>query len=207
MSPDRAFSDDLRELIRLARGDATAFEKLHADLQRPVQSMFLRRARRADLAEELAQQTWMWVWRLVHLRRYDPARARISTLVYAVARHVWLQHCRRQRRTPPPSESVREPVTRNLIDPLRIVQHAELLEALRACIENRNGPYALDESERRIVQAVAQSQTERQTASALGLAASTVNVRKQRAYDKLRRCLAAKGFGPDSIEQSDLLIE
>ena len=42
---------------------------------------------------------------------------------------------------------------------------------------------------------------ERTLASDFGVAASTINARKKLAYNKLRKCLAAKGFRPTDAER------
>lgn len=204
--PHSESPDDARELARrVAGGDRAAFERLHDRLAPGLTRLFLRKTGgRAELSDELVQQTWAEFWRLVRSGRYDPARAAPSTVAYAVASNVWLRHCRaaatRQAET-----AMEEAPTGS--EPHLLLQHAELLDALRACIENSLGPYGLDAEEREIVREAARGVTERTLAARLGLAASTVNVRKREAYVKIRRCLAAKGFADEIVEQIPLALE
>jgi RNA polymerase sigma factor (sigma-70 family) len=203
MPPERPFDPDA-DAARLAAADPEAFERLHRRLEKPVRLLFIRRSRRTDLAEELAQQTWTQVWRVLRLGRYDPSRARITTFVYAIAHKIWLQYCRTLSQPKP--AGLGNPLDESA-EPEQTIHHAELLDALRNCMESRDGVLALDESERRIIEGVARSQSEREMARDLGVSASTINARKQSAYKKLRRCLASKGFPAESVEQMDLLLE
>ncbi len=74
------------------------------------------------------------------------------------------------------------------------MQQCELLDAVRACLHAEEAPDSLTPQERHIVQSAARGATDRALAAELGLAASTINVRKQAAYAKLRRALAARGY-------------
>src|SRR5690606_14994005 len=81
--------------IAAAGGDRAAFELVHQRLGGGGRRLVLERTGgRADVAEELAQRTWVGVWQSINAGKYDPARAAISTFVYAVASKVWLQHLR-----------------------------------------------------------------------------------------------------------------
>lgn len=182
--------------------DPAEFAVLHARLAPGLRALFRRRVRgHHDLAEDLAQQTWSQVWQAVCAGRYDPARAAPSTFVYAVANHIWLQHCRSARLVTPPQRADSGASLNG------VLEYSELLETLRACVQQRDRPTALDEVERRIVLELAEGASERELARRLGLAASTVHARKISAYMKLRNCLAAKGYRREIVEQIDPSIE
>lgn len=209
--PDR--TPPLRSLSREAppgaepspglRADPADFAALHNRLAPGLRALFQRRAHgRHDLADDLAQQTWWQVWRAVCEGRYDASRAAPSTFVYAVANHVWLQHCRAARSVGRSAQLADRSPSLN-----GVLEYSELLEALRACLQQRNGPAALDDVERRVVLELAEGASERELASRLGLAASTVHARKTSAYMKLRSCLAAKGYDGEIVEQIDLSLE
>jgi RNA polymerase sigma factor (sigma-70 family) len=184
-------------------GDPAEFAALHARLAPGLRALFRRRTRgRHDLADDLAQQTWSQVWQAVCAGRYDASRAAPSTFVYAVANHIWLQHCRAPQALPLPPSPADSAQSLN-----GVLEYSELLEALRACLQQRDGPSALDEVERRVVLELAEGASERELARLLGLAASTVHARKTSAYMKLRDCLAAKGYRREIVEQIDLSIE
>lgn len=199
-------ANDLRVLsARVAAGDERAFDALHDRLSGGLRAMFLRRVgARMDLAEDLVQQTWHLAWGSVRNGRYDPSRAAVSTFIYAVANNVWLQHCRAHGRRSASSE-VPEVVAPD--KPEALAQYAELLESVRGCVHGTSTPNQLTPEERRIVLGVAHGESERQLAAELGVAASTINLRKKAAYNKIRDCLAAKGFSGEIVEHLDLRYE
>jgi FixJ family two-component response regulator len=89
------------------------------------------------------------------------------------------------------------------VEPLDDLALAELLDAVRQCLSAAGTANSLTDIERHIVQQVVQGATDRSLAAALGLAPSTVNARKQSAYAKLRRCLAAKGHRQMTRERNE----
>jgi RNA polymerase sigma factor (sigma-70 family) len=171
-------------------GEEAAFECLHRRLQGGLQRFLLRRAGGSvDLAEELAQQAWVEVWRAFQEQRYDPARSAITTYVYAVGYKIWLQHCRRVRIAPRTTETPGQSS-----DPTATLHLSEMLDAVRDCLRATSTPYSLTREERQFIEGIATGETDRSMADKLGIAASTANARKNAAFAKLRRCLAAKGF-------------
>ena len=72
---------------------------------------------------------------------------------------------------------------------------------MRDCLSATDTRYALSDEERVVVRGLANGETERSLASQLGIAASTVHARKMSSYNKLRHCLALKGFRLDSGER------
>ncbi len=183
-------------------GDPAEFSRLHARLAPGLRALFRRRVRgHHELVEDLTQQTWSQVWQAVCAGRYDPARAAPSTFVYAVANHIWLQHCRSARHVKLPAKAG------SMANLNGALEYSELLEALRACLQQPEGPSALDVVERHIVLGLARGASERELARQLNLAASTVHARKLNAYKKLRNCLAAKGYRREIVEQIDLSTE
>ncbi len=174
-------------------GDAAAFHLLQNALNSGVLRYFLaRRPRDRDSCEELAHAAWIECWKSLQMRRFDSRRASFATYLYSICRHVWLQALR--DRNKPFPEPRPEPVS---AAPDEVLSRAELLDALRGCIETAG----LTADERTVIGAVLQAQTERQLARTLGLAASTVHQRKADAFAKLRACLGKKGFPAEVVEQ------
>lgn len=189
----------------LTRRDRSAFEAVYARLAGGLRRFLLRKSGgRVDWAEEIAQKTWAAVWEAVQDRRYDPQRASISTFVYAIAYKMWLREVRASRSAATVIDgAARLSETRpgGADDPAEVAGLAETIEAVRACLRAADNPGGLTELQRSIVAAVAAGESERSLAEQLGVAPSTVNARKQAAYRKLRRCLAARGISADSIER------
>ena len=183
---------------QFAVADPAAFARVHDRFAPGLLAMFARRARGdSTIADDLAQQVWTHVWRAVGDRRYDIGRAAVSTFVYAIANNVWRQHLQRNSR-PTPTGSARIVANPGAE---AIMLQAELLDALRACLHEAAGANALTDQERTIVLRSAQGETERALAAELSLAASTIHVRKEGAFAKLRCCMMLKGYSAESIEQ------
>jgi RNA polymerase sigma factor (sigma-70 family) len=196
----------LREWASLAAaGDDQAFERIHRRFGGGLMRFFLtRNGGRVDLAEELAQKTWVEVWRALRRQRYDPQRGAISTFTYAIAYKIWLQYCRTSlggRARANAAEGYLSMLIEESSAPDDLLNAAELLDALRACLREAGSPNALDDDERLIVLHAAGGRSERWLADELGLAASTINARKKLIYNKLRKCLSAKGFVRDDAER------
>lgn len=211
----RPASTDAADAAALARGDRAAFDRLHARLGAGLHRLLTRRSSgRADVADDLSQQTWAAVWRSLTHGGYDPARAAPSTFVYAVANHVWLQHRRSASRTQaqaggPVPASVAERTLAHAEAPGstagdRALEHAELLDALRTCLEFGEGPAGLSDQERVLAFEAMRGVSERELARRVGVAPSTLHERKVALYNKLRTCLARKGYTREIVEQMPL---
>ncbi len=187
--------------VRAAGGDQQAFTQIHGRLNVGVRRFLeTRLGRDAERVEEIAQRTWFETWRAMREKRYDPARSAVTTFVYAIAYKQYLRDRRGhgyESAMPEMDAIVAEEIgsDMSLDNTLHLV---ELLEALRHCIDQDG---LLTDDERAVINGLADEETERQLAARLGLAASTVHVRKKSAHAKLRACLANKGFHRDSSER------
>lgn len=184
-----------------ARGHRAAFDALHDRFAAGLLRLFLlRTGGRQDLAEDLAQRTWMTCWRSLAAGKYDPARAAFSTYLYAIGGNIWREHLRAAGRAaelgPPDALGAVE----DSGNPEDWVRLAETLDALRSCLSGEDGG-DLTEDDRWILRAVADGASDRDMARRLGLAPSTMNVRKRAAFDRLRRWLASRGHRLDLPER------
>ena len=69
-----------------------------------------------------------------------------------------------------------------------------LLQAMRGALSDEQSTAALTDDERWLLRNWAGGQSDRELAKAMGIAASNVNVRKQRAYAKIREYLQRLGL-------------
>ncbi|MFO0974118.1 MAG: sigma factor [Phycisphaerae bacterium] len=204
--PRRAAAPDAAQLAalaqRVAAGDDDAFEQIHARLRAGMLRYFGGRIGAApELAEELAQQAFVLTWQALRAGRYDPARAAVSTFVYAVAVKVWLRWRRDPRndaRATVARVARERPETSDVAEPLAA---AELLDALRAALAARDGPDALADDEREVLLALVGGESERSLAARDGVAPSTIHTRKTAAIAKLRRRLVERGFSAADVER------
>ena len=99
--PDRAVAPDpAREwaalVLRVAEhADREAFSQLFSHFAPRVKSYLIRTGSADALAEELAQEALVTVWRKAAL--FDPAQAAVSTWVFTIARNLRVDAARRHR--------------------------------------------------------------------------------------------------------------
>jgi RNA polymerase sigma-70 factor (ECF subfamily) len=88
---------DSIELVRAiaARADRAAFARLFEHWAPRIKAYVLRLGAAADLAEEIAQETMLTIWRKAG--QYDPARATIGAWIFTIARNLRIDALRRQR--------------------------------------------------------------------------------------------------------------
>lgn len=162
---------------------------------------------REDVVEDLSQRAWASVWKALREGKYDPARAAITTFVYAVGHNAWLTHLRSVAREQARLENVREQTEQT---PLRergasaLMAEAELIDAVRACVRD-SGVAGLSDLERTIVHAIALGEGDRALARRLGMSSSTINKHKHAGYAKVRTHLASLGLAelPAPVGESD----
>ncbi len=183
---------------RVAQGDESAFEAIHARLTRGLEQYFLKRnGGVVHAAEELVHRTWVIAWRAFQQGRYDPDRAAVSTFVYAIALRVWMQACRDAHRSRTAPVALYDPPANAATDPADLsgnLHQAELLDALRECLQGPAGGADLTDEERALLVEFSKGASLRELGRRLGVSASTVHERKAAALEKLRVCLHAKGF-------------
>ena len=79
-------------------GDRPAFAALFRHYAPRIKGFLVRAGADEALADELAQETLVVMWR--RARTFDPARARLSTWLYTIARNLRIDHYRTARGSP-----------------------------------------------------------------------------------------------------------
>ena len=82
-------------LTRCAGGDREAFAALFGRYAGKVKGYLMRLGAVGGVAEDLAQDAMVSVWR--RAGSYDAARAKASTWVYVIARNAWIDRLRREK--------------------------------------------------------------------------------------------------------------
>ncbi|MEM9898806.1 MAG: sigma-70 family RNA polymerase sigma factor [Pseudomonadota bacterium] len=81
-------------LVRVASSaDRSAFSELYAYFAPRVKGYLMRAGAPADLADDLAQETMLKVWRKAKL--YDPSKAGATTWIFTIARNLRIDAARR----------------------------------------------------------------------------------------------------------------
>lgn len=202
----------LAEACSASRGeDRAAFTELHDRLGPAIRAFFARRVRpgrAAESVDDLCQRVWIGLYEAFAHGRYDPARSSITTFTYAIAAKTWLRHLRKTTQLGAASIESGGDAGMDYLqsagfsdEPDSEAADAELLEAVRRCLRERGAPGSLTDEEHAIVVAAAGGASDRTLAERFGLAASTINAKKQSAWEKLRRSLARLGHRVESTER------
>lgn len=88
--------EELSALVQAVatRGDRQAFAALFKHFAPRVKAYLIRLGTAEAMAEDLAQEALVSVWRKAHL--FDPAHAGVSTWVFTIARNLRVDHFRRR---------------------------------------------------------------------------------------------------------------
>lgn len=108
---------DAALMLRAKRGDRAAFTELVERWKQPVMAFVYRTLPDADEAEDLAQATFVQLWKTAG--RYEP-NAKFSTFLFTIARNLCLNEIRRRVRHP--ADSLDEPLPNDEDHPLRQIE-------------------------------------------------------------------------------------
>lgn len=185
-APDRERFADLMNAVA-ARQDRDAFAELFAFYAPRVKAYMLRLGAGSALAEELAQEVMITIWRKAGL--FDRSQASVSTWIFRIARNRRIDAARRARHADFDQEDPAfqpEPE----IAPDEAVSASEREETVRA---------ALAELPREQIELLKQAfydgLSHREIAERTGVPLGTVKSRIRLAFGKLRVRLAGQGDG------------
>ncbi len=123
------------------RRDRDAFADLFRHFAPRVKSYLMRLGAAAELAEEIAQETMLTVWR--RAEAYDPAKAAASTWIFTIARNLRIDRARRDNRPPPeedPTDASPPPspdaALSTVEDEARVTRALEVLSRDQALVVN-----------------------------------------------------------------------
>ena len=86
---------DVALMVRVHDGDERAFEELHRRYQRRVLTFFHGMCCDAQAASDLCQETFLRVWKV---RRRYRATGVFAGYLFGIARLIWLERCREERK-------------------------------------------------------------------------------------------------------------
>jgi RNA polymerase sigma-70 factor, ECF subfamily len=180
--------NDAQIMLRVKAGDEAAFEYLVQKYRRPMLSFMYRMAHNSAVAEDLAQEVFLRVYR--SREKYE-ASAKFSTWLYRIASNLAVNHARDTRHQRPENTvSLDEPdqesgLTMDLPDNSLTAEEAivrrERLAAIRQRVE------ALPERQKMaLIMHKYQQMDYRQIAEVLKLSESAIKSLLFRAYETLR---------------------
>ena len=180
---------DVEFLHRLQAGDEDAFRNLLERWQRPILNFIYRLTGDSAAADDLAQETFVRVYRSIGTFRPGHAGATFSTWLFQIARNTALDHLRHGRRHPtdPLDPVAAETASAHGTAPAAnaAVIHRETGEEIAAAIQ------ALPEDQRTaLVLAEYEDLAVAEIAAVMKCSAKSVEARLYRARQTLRRSLA-----------------
>lgn len=176
---------DLELMLRVRRGDEESFGELLRRYRAPLVGFFSRMVRDRALAEDLAQEVFLRVYKSRH--RYEP-NARFATWLYRIATNLALNAIRDRRGEVGPTgneEREEETQAERVIDP-RPSAERQLMQSDRERLI-RQAVEALPETQRLAVILHKYQEVEyRQISKVLSVSESAVKSLLYRAYETLR---------------------
>ena len=169
-------------LAAVAKGDQAAFERLYQATRAKLYGVALRILRRADLADEVIQETYLKVWNSAG--QFDPAMASPITWMVAIARNRAIDLVRKKSELSIEEEPEVLDVAAENPHPLDKREMSEELKRLLACMGS------LDEERRRLVLLAYYSGGSRdQLAAKFEKPVNTIKTWLRRALADIRECL------------------
>lgn len=186
--PAAADPDRLNELLlRVASaGDRDAFNVLFVFFAPRIKGYLMRIGTAADLAEDLAQEAMLKVWRKARL--FDPAKASASTWIFTIARNLRIDAARRAAK---PALDADDPAFSPEEEPRAdvVIERADRDEKIRAAFQSLP-PAQLEVVRLHFIEDAPHSEI----AERLNLPLGTVKSRLRLAFEKIRKELG------DSVE-------
>jgi RNA polymerase sigma-70 factor, ECF subfamily len=171
-------------LAAVAKADEAAFERLYQATRAKLYGVVLRILRRADLADEVMQETYLKVWSSAG--QFNPALASPITWMLAIARNRAIDLVRRKSEMSIEEEPEAMEVAADTPDPLAKREMTEQLRRLLACMGR------LDEERRRLVLLAYFSGWSRdQLAAEFDKPVNTIKTWLRRALFDIRECLGS----------------
>jgi RNA polymerase sigma-70 factor, ECF subfamily len=171
-------------LAAVAKGDQAAFERLYVATRAKLYGVVLRILRRADLADEVMQDTYLKVWRSAG--EFDARVASPMTWMVAIARNRAIDLVRKKAETSIEEEPAALEVAGETPNPLARREITDELKRLLACLGG------LDEERRRIVLlAYYNGWSREQLAAKFDKPVNTIKTWLRRSLIELRECLGS----------------
>jgi RNA polymerase sigma factor (sigma-70 family) len=168
-------------LAGLASGDADDAAAFVRRFQRRVYGLAWTILRDDDLADDVAQETFVRAWR--HAAGYDPRRGRAAAWLLTIARNVAIDRARTRRLAPADPEVIASRLDLSRQDAMPDVGERERVHRALAALP--------DEQRRALVLAVYAGRTAREISELDGVPLGTVKTRIRTAMFALRETLGA----------------
>ncbi len=170
-------------LRNIERGEPRALEQLARQYAGPVYRYLVRLCGDATLAEDLAQDVAVQLWRALPGKRFPNERA-LRSWIYTVATNAFRMHHRRRRVCELPFDHGADHPAGEESDPQHHTERGDLIRLVRTAIDELPDP----ERQALLLKVFGQLDV-REVAAITGEPAGTVKWRLSRAYARLRELL------------------
>jgi len=89
-------TDMAAQIVAIATADMAAYEALFREFGPRIRAYLLKLTRDGQAAEDLMQETMLAIWRKAG--QFDPSRGQASAWIFTIARNIWIDAWRKQRR-------------------------------------------------------------------------------------------------------------
>ncbi len=178
--------DEQEHILLVLKGDANAFKVLVDQYKDMVFTLCLKMVKNREEAEEIAQDSFVKVYRSMHQFKGD---SKFSTWIYKITYHTCLDHLRKLRRTEIPItlENFSEEQIASLQSDFEQIQAKERKELVQECLQ------LLPEEDSFILTLYyLEEQSIKEMAIILGITETNTKVRLFRCRNKLTTILQAK---------------
>jgi RNA polymerase sigma-70 factor (ECF subfamily) len=172
-------ADDIRLLERIQAGDQTALVEIHARYINLVYSMAYRVLGESMAAEEVAQDTFLRLWKKAYT--YDAAKGRFATWLLTVTRRLAIDTLRVRQRQQPDNRLVSIDEQPDIWENVLSVEENDLRRTLRSAMSGLP-----DDQREPIELAYFYGLSQPEIADALNVPLGTVKTRIRLGMQKLR---------------------
>ncbi|MBE9031561.1 sigma-70 family RNA polymerase sigma factor [filamentous cyanobacterium LEGE 11480] len=185
--------DEIHLMKRIAQQDQSALSQLYDRYARVIYSVAHKSLGSVEECEEVVLDVFAQVWRTAS--RYDPARSRVDTWLFMIARSRVLDRLRGVQRRGKVTEAVMAPDFSHTQAPPSPSEHAEIAERRTQVL---NALQQLPPEQQQVLEmSYYQGLTQREIAAQTGMALGTVKTRIRLGLEKLRSALHAESW--DSV--------
>lgn len=180
---DTSATPDLgSDIVAIAKsGDRAAFARIYDHFSPRIKGILMQRGASAELAEDLAQEAMLTVWRKA--AQFDPAKAAASTWIFTIARNLRIDRLRREQRA-----AVYALAMKDEAEPP--VQPDQALDVAQREVVVREALQVLPDDQLQVVRlSFIEGRTHMEIADALQIPLGTVKSRMRLAMTKLRDAL------------------
>jgi RNA polymerase sigma-70 factor (ECF subfamily) len=170
------------DIVAIAKsGDRAAFARLYDHFSPRIKGLLMQGGASADLAEDLAQEAMLTVWRKA--AQFDPAKAAASTWIFTIARNLRIDRLRREQRAAVYALAMKD-------DAEPPVQPDQALDVAQREMGVREALQVLPDDQLQVVRlSFIEGRTHMEIADVLQIPLGTVKSRMRLAMAKLRYAL------------------